>query len=208
MKTKTLGLLLCFVGGLLVVSCGEQTPKVKPLAIDLPASYKSDTAAYRFIMKQVEVWNTFGKEVEKMYRQGEKWKKREFNSLSERELYNLVKLDFDYAALWVIQDHLIDNLMLEAESAMRSASEQGQAKIIETQKVAVDYYALLIKTFGKDLKLDQDPYVLTPDDILNHEQLDSGRKAETDSILHLREIQKHKAEIDSILQIPTPPGPK
>ena len=183
MKVKSLPLIICLLAGLMVVSCMTQTPKVKPLSIDLPASYKTDSAAYYFIMKQAEVWNSFGKKVESMHRKGEKFRKKEFNTLSKRDLYNLVKLDYEYAALWVAQDIYLDHMLLEAEQAMSSASEQGMAKIIETQKIISEYYYNLALNFSKDLKLDKEPISFSiEEDCLNRAKRDTILSAKLDSI--------------------------
>jgi len=182
MKTKNWGLVLCLIMGLLVVSCNKQTPKVAPLRIDLPASYRSDTAAYRFIMKQVDVWNDFGKKVESLHRKGEKFKKKDFYSLSQKELLNLVKLDYNYAVLWITQDVYLDQMLLEGQIAMSSASEQGMGKIIETQKLISEYYVNLAVNFGRDLQLDKEPATSYPVDSLQRAIYDSIDRARIDSI--------------------------
>ena len=189
MKTKKWTLVLCIIIGVLVVSCNKQTPKVAPLRIDLPASYKSDSAAYHFIMNQVDVWNTFGKKVESMHRKGEKFRKKEFNSLSPKQLHRLVKLDYDYAVLWITQDIYLDQMLLEGQLAMSASSEQGMGKIIETQKLISEYYVKLALNFSKDLQLDKEP--------ATSYYIDSLKRSINDSI--------DRARIDSIYQKLLPP---
>jgi len=138
-------------------------------------------------MNQIDNWNSFGKKVESMHRKGEKFRKKDFYSLSQRALYDLVKLDYEYAALWAVQDIYINGLILEAESAMRSASEQGKAKILETQKLVSAYYFQLASHFGKDLKLDKEPITLS----------DSLYQSKSDSV--------YRAKVDSIYEQFTPP---
>ena len=209
MKTKTLGLLLCVMAGLFIVSCGAQTPKVKPLAIDLPASYKSDSAAYNFIIKQIGVWNTFGKKVDKLSRKAEKWREKEFYTLSERELISMLNLERDYLALWITQEAYIQQMMLEATNALRSASEQGKGKIIETQRLVSEYYLQLTHTYGSELNLDKEPYIYSPEeDSLYNAKRDSIRMADLDSLEKQMDGRFPQTLIDSILLIPTPPGPK
>jgi len=151
-----------FIAIALTAACTLPSPKVPPLVIDLPASYKSDAAAYKFIKEQTTAWNAFGKEVDLLYRKGEKWRKRDFASLSEKELYKLVKLDYDYAQLWAVQDASISRMMLEAEVIYKDLSQQGAAKVIESQATIVQYYRQLVDAYGKDLKLDQAPVTLPP----------------------------------------------
>ena len=183
MKTKNLGLILCLLAGLLMASCTSTAPKVKPLSLDLPASYKSDSVAYSFMKNQVDNWNTFGKKVESLYRKSEKYRKKEFQSLSQRELYNLLQLEYEYMSLWFVQDVYLDQMSLEAEQAMRTASMQGVAKIIETQRVVMNYYSNLALSFGKELNLDQEPYISTPEeDSLYRAKHDSIRQVQIDSI--------------------------
>ena len=119
-----------------------------------------------------------------MYRKGEKFRKKDFHSLSPRELYSLVKLDYEYAEFWAVQDVYLYQMMLEADHAMRSASEQGKAKIIEAQKLVSEYYVRLATHYGKDLKLDQEPLILSDDDSLYPRKSDSVYRVRLDSIYH------------------------
>jgi len=147
---------------LLAAACGQQQEKVSvpPLKIDLPVSYKSDTVAYNFISSETETWNTFGKQVRSMHKQGEKYRKQDFEKLSPRKELALVTLDYEYALLWTgIDQHVA--LMLELwQQAMGKASDQGQDKLIEAQHLFLAYYADLEKAYGKDLKLDKNPITL------------------------------------------------
>ena len=153
--------VLCLFTGALFVACAPDTLQAPILKFDLPASYKSDTAAYRFITEHTKELNDFGKKVAAMYHQGEKWKKKDFTSLSERQLIKLLKLDNDYVGLWIEQDLALHKMALAAHVAMLSASEQGAAKILEAQKLFVAYYQNLETLFTKDLQLDQEPYPIT-----------------------------------------------
>lgn len=146
--------------GLCLAACKEHKPVVPPLSIDLPISYKSDSAAYYFMLQQVDIWNSFGKEIASMYQKGEKFRQKDFKSLSQRELQNLLKLDLEYALLWEAQDRYLDNMVAEADWIMQNASPQGAAKITETQRQTLMYYRDLVLHFGKDLQLDQEPLPL------------------------------------------------
>ena len=150
--------MLGLLTGLLLGACKGQRSVVPPLSIDLPVSYKSDSAAYYFIRHQVDTWNKFGKKIESMYLKGEKFKKKDFNALSQRELFDLVKLDLDYAQLWMAQDMYVDKMALEAELIINNSSVQGAAKIVETQAIILEYSYKLVHHFGKDLCLDQEPF--------------------------------------------------
>ena len=180
MKAKRLVLYVALSAGLCLTTCKQRKPIILPLVVDLPASYKSDSAAYFFILNQVEIWNNFGTKIESLYRQGEKFKKKEFKSLSNRELYNILKLDLEYALLWEAQDVYLEKMILEAEWIMKDASIQGAAKITETQIQVLDYYRNLALYFGKDLELDQEPL---PTDSLKNSRLDDPNQAELDSLL-------------------------
>ena len=192
-----LGILLLSVTFL--SSCTSHALKVSPLSFDLPASYKSDTAAWRYIKNQEVVWNKFAKEVDRLYSRGEKLRKRDFYSLSENELVKLLKLDNEYASLWVVQIVYLRQMDLEARRALSFASEQGAAKIFETQKRAFEYYRQLALAYGQDLKLDQEP-------LTSPSPEDSLRKARRDSLL-LADPQDslYRAQIDTILRLMTPP---
>ena len=160
MKTKRLNIILCLFAGILLVACHKPTPKVPLLSIDLPASYKSDTAAYRFITYYCDAWNAFGKKVDALYGKAEKWKEKEFTKLTEKELRKVVKLDYEYAALWVAQELFIQQMRLDLENVVKRVSSQGAAKIAEAQLLMAKYYAELIRIYGDDLKLDKEP--ITP----------------------------------------------
>gem|GEM_PF-2527706 len=179
MKAKRLVLYLGSLAVLCSTACKEKKPVVTPLAIDLPASYRSDSAAYFFILHQVEVWNGFGTKIESLYLQGEKFRKMDFASLSKRQEYNLLKLDLEYALLWEAQDAYLDKMIAEAEWIMKDASLQGAAKVTETQKLVLDYYRDLVQHFGTDLQLDQTPL---PIDSLKNRPEDPNQ-AELDSLL-------------------------
>ena len=166
MKIKRLVMALGLLVGLFFAACKGQKPMVTPLAVDLPVSYKSDSAAYNFILRQVTVWNKFGKKIESMYLKGEKYRKKDFESLSERQLYKLLKFDYDYAARWLVQEQYLLSMSIEADLAMKGASLQGAAKIVETQRVVMDYYKNLVRRFGTDLNLDQKPF--SQDSLVSH----------------------------------------
>ena len=157
MKTKRLNIILCLFAGVLLVACHKHEPKVLPLSIDLPASYKSDTAAYRFITYYCNSWNAFGKKVDAMYLKAEKWREKDFKMLTEKELLKVVKLDYEYAALWAVQELVIYHMRLEMENVIKRASSQGAAKIAEVQMLLAKYHADLIRAYGDDLKLDKEP---------------------------------------------------
>lgn len=185
-------LLSCLLLGAVTVSCNQkaQIPKVAPLLIDIPASYRSDTSVWSFVKNQEAVWTKFGKEVEKLYVKGEKFRKKEFESLSERALVRLLQLDNDYAALWVVQIAYLRQMDLEAEKALSSASKQGAAKITEIQLMILDYYKKLSLAFGQDLKLDKYP-LSTPVEV------DSLWRAQTDSLLRHTE-DRYRAKMDTL----------
>jgi|GEM_PF-4460946 hypothetical protein len=156
-----IGLCLC------VAACKQsQTniPVINPLKIDLPASYKSDTAAYHFIKKQTEAWSDYGKKVVSMYRQGEKFRKKDFDKLSPKEELALVTLDYEYALLWSTIDQHVSGMLLSWQAAMKNATPQGQGKLIETQRLFVAYYTDLSAVYGTDLKLDRKPHVFGEDE--------------------------------------------
>ena len=196
MNRKIFGFALCLLGGLLLMACKEEAPKVPPLSIDLPVSFKSDSAAYYFVKNQNEVWSAFGKKVESMYRKAEKFRQKEFNALSQRELLQMLNMEHDYILLWLSQEVHLTKLTLEASLAINAASDQGAAKVLETQRLVMDYYLKLVETFGMELHLDKEPYIFTPEeDSLNRMRRDSlirGRfdgdsvnQFELDSLLHL-----------------------
>ncbi|MCL2738541.1 MAG: hypothetical protein FWE30_03740 [Bacteroidales bacterium] len=192
MKAKRLIMIAALLVGLLFAACKQQKPMVPPLAIDLPASYKTDSVAYHFIINQIDNWNDFGKRIESMYLKGEKFRKKDFKSLSQRALHNLLSLDLEYAMLWHAQDIYLEQVVTEAGLIARSASAQGAAKLIEIQRLVLDYYANLILRFGKDLELDQEPFPI-------------------DSLPALRLDERHQTDQDSLLRqlMPSPlPGPR
>jgi hypothetical protein len=154
---KTIFLLMA----LLAAACVGQQYKVPPIKVDLPASYKSDTAAYRFITTHTAAWNVYGARIDSMYAKGEKWKTRDYTSLSERDRYNLVKLDYEYVLLWGEIDFYIEQMLSEMKTVMESASKQGAAKIEEVQWLFADYYQQLVTSYGVDLQLDKKPYFLS-----------------------------------------------
>jgi len=182
MKAKRLIMIAALLVGLLFAACKQQRPMVPPLAIDLPASYKTDSAAYYFITNQIDNWNDFGKKIESMYLKGEKMRKKDFKSLSNRSLHNLLSLDLEYAMLWQAQDIYLGQAVAEAGLIARSASAQGAAKLVEIQRLVLDYYANLTLRFGKDLELDQEPF---PIDSLPAHRLDERHQAYQDSLLKL-----------------------
>ena len=157
MKTKGFNTILCFVAGVLLVACHNQVPKVPPLSIDLPASYKSDTAAYRFITYYCDSWNAFGKKVDALYRKAEEWREKDFKMLTEKELLKVVKLDYEYASQWAAQEMVFSQMRLEMEDVIKRVSSQGVAKIAEVQMLLAKYHAELIRVYGDDLKLDKEP---------------------------------------------------
>lgn len=196
MNTKRIQFVLCLLGGLLLVTCSQEAPKVPPLSIDLPVSFKSDSAVYYFVMNQNDVWNAFGKKVESMYRKGEKFKQKEFSALSQRELLKMLNLERDYLVLWMTQDLYLSKMSLDASLILDSASDQGAAKVIETQRLIMNYYQQLAKTFGTGLYLDQEPYKFTPEeDSLHEARLDSLFGKRTDS------VGVNQSEIDSLLRM-------
>jgi len=180
MKTKRLVLVLVLLVSFGLAACKEKRPSVPPLSVDLPVSFKSDSIAYNFILHQVEVWNEFGNKIETMYRQGEKFKKKNFKSLSQRQLFKLLKLDLEYAMLWGAQNVYADNMVAEAELAIRDSSPQGSAKITETQAQIMEYFVQLVRHFGTDLQLDQEP--IDPNSLLDN-KLEYSDLSVQDSLL-------------------------
>ncbi|MCL2727802.1 MAG: hypothetical protein FWD56_05410 [Bacteroidales bacterium] len=199
MKTKRIVVLLLV--GVLMVACNKVEQKVKPIAIDLPASYKSDTAAYRYITNYAKSLNEFGKKVAKMHHEGEKWHKKEYESLSDRDLYRLVKLDYDYAELWLKQGVRNHAMLVEAGDVLKRVTEQGAAKIAESQVVFAHYYRDLLLAYGVDLKLDKSPYVPTPEeDSIRAARIDSLTRIERERLSLERAIMEaeHRRQMDSI----------
>jgi len=157
MIKKSIYLLLAVI---LLAACKNNREGVKPLAIDLPVSYKTDTVAYNFISKEIKAWNEFGQKVEKMYGQAEKFRKKDFDKLSARQEYNLVKLDYEYAVLWVAIDLYVDQMVIRYEDALTKATPQGAGKMVEAQLLIMNYYQSLAAAYEKDLKLDQKAIVV------------------------------------------------
>jgi len=186
--------------GAFIISCNQQPPLVPPLSIDIPASYRTDSAAWRFMNSQTAVWKDFGKKVESMYQKGEKFKQKNFFSLSQREMVNLLKLDNAYAELWLVQIAYLGQMDMEAERAAISASKEGVSKIIEVQKIVYEYYRQLVNIYGMDLKLDKDPLLTSPiqEDSLSRVRYDSIINAKIDSVL----LQFPKIELP---ELPAPP---
>jgi len=142
----------------LIVACNSRFERIPPLAVDLPASYKTDTAAYNFITHEVKVWNNFGKRVEATYRKADKFRNKEFEKLSPKEEYDLVKLDLEYALLWTTQDIYIEEMLFRCQELLKRVSEQGAGKVTEAQALITHYYYTLVQRYGKDLQLDKNPY--------------------------------------------------
>jgi len=174
MRVRNFIIVCCLVVAISEAGCKQSTPKVAPISFDLPVSYKSDSAAYYFIKEQEVNWKEFGKKIETMYNKGERFRKKEFTSLSQKELFDLVKLDYEYALVWTAQDLYIDVMVLKAKEAAEKSSKQGIGKITEAQRIIFDYYNKLALSFGKDLNLDKEPYILTPEeDSLRNDKLQS-----------------------------------
>ena len=165
------------LAGLLAVACSTPTPKVANISIDLPVSFKSDTAAYRFITEYTKAWNDFGKKIDALYREGEKWREKDFDKLSNKELNQMLKLDYEYAALWVAQSIFIDKMLLEMEHVVVNNSEQGAAKVAEAHYIFANYYRDLLTAYGDDLKLDKEEYIFSPEE-------DSLYRARRDTMRH------------------------
>ncbi|MDR2584957.1 MAG: hypothetical protein LBC84_01860 [Prevotellaceae bacterium] len=179
---KTNRFILGILTSLLFVTCTEQKPTVAPIVIDLPVSYKADTAAYRFITQYTKEWNAFGKKIESMYKEGEKWRKKDFATLTEKEQRKVIKLDLDYAREWMVQRLFIDLMMLDLEMVKDRCTMQGTAKISESQILISDYIKLLVLTFGDDLKLDPEPYVFSQEENERWAAyIDSVTKAQSDT---------------------------
>jgi len=188
-----------FAAVMFLSSCTSHTPKVAPLSFDIPVSYKSDTAVWRFIKNQEVVWNNFAKEVDKLYRKGEKFRKKEFYALSQSEMIKLLELDNEYASLWVVQVIYLRQMELEARRALSFATEQGEAKIIEAQRRTLEYYRNLASVYGQDLKLDKEALsTLSPEDSLRNALRDSLMRETPEGIVM-------QSTIDSILRLMTPP---
>jgi len=188
----TIALCLC------VVACKqEQTnaPIVAPLKIDLPVSYKSDTVAYNFIKRQAEQWSGYGKNVARMYKQGEKFKKKNFDQLSPRQELALVKLDYEYALLWTAIDQHVSLMLRQLQEAVSKATPQGQGKLKETQYLFMAYYTDLSGAYGKDLGLDKKPYVFSEEEnaVWLH-QTDSLKARVQDSVLKAQDALRKKTE--------------
>ena len=181
MKIKVYRLCGWLLVAALLVACNQPKLTVKPIVFDLPASFKSDTAAYHFIEREVKTWNEFGKNVETMYHEGEKWLRRDTSKLNDRQLYRMLKLDLDYAKLWFAQEAYKQKMLMEVEHVFNLSTPQGAAKVMESQMLIAGYYLELRTRFGDDLNLNLKSPTLILNDSIKYE-MDPAVRERLDSL--------------------------